>query len=187
MTKEQYIKITEPLRNNQERANRVTSLNHVLTALVFCVYPLYLFMLFADKDPWLWRAILVPAVSFVGLSIVRKIINAPRPYEKFDMPPVLEKDTKGKAFPSRHVFSVFIIAMTIFYEHPGAGVMLGIIGLLLGIVRVLVGVHEPKDIAAGRAGRDRVRNCWLLYDRMISVMAVHSASGIPSGSAGSVF
>ena len=131
MTKEQYIKITEPLRSNQERAKRVTSLNHMLTALVFCVYPL------------------VPAVSFVGLSIVRKIINAPRPYEKFDMSPVLEKDTKGKSFPSRHVFSVFIIAMTIFYEHPGAGVLLGIIGLLLGIVRVLVGVHEPKDIAAG--------------------------------------
>ena len=143
MTKEQYIKITEPLRSNQERAKRVTSLNHMLTALVFCVYPLYLFMLFEDKDPWLWRAILVPAVSFVGLSIVRKIINAPRPYEKFDMPPVLEKDTKGKSF------SVFIIAMTIFYEHPGAGVLLGIIGLLLGIVRVLVGVHEPKDIIVG--------------------------------------
>ena len=136
MTKEQYIKITEPLRSNPERAKRVTSLNHVLTALVFCVYPL-------------WRAILVPAVSFVGLSIVRKIINAPRPYEKFDMPPVLEKDTKGKSFPSRHVFSVFIIAMTIFYEHSGAGVLLGIIGLLLGIVRVLVGVHEPKDIIVG--------------------------------------
>ena len=141
MTKEQYIKITEPLRSNQERAKRVTSLNHMLTALVFCVYPLYLFMLFTDKNPWLWRAILVPAVSFVGLSVVRKI--------KFDMPPVLEKDTKGKSFPSRHVFSVFIIAMTIFYEHPGAGVLLGIIGLLLGIVRVLVGVHEPKDIIVG--------------------------------------
>ena len=146
MTKEQYIKITEPLRSNQERAKRVTSLNHMLTALVFCVYPLYLFMLFTDKNPWLWRAILVPAVSFVGLSVVRKIINAPRPY---DMPPVLEKDTKGKSFPSRHVFSVFIIAMTIFYEHSGAGVLLGIIGLLLGIVRVLVGVHEPKDIIVG--------------------------------------
>lgn len=72
MTKEQYIKITEPLRSNQERAKRVTSLNHMLTALVFCVYPLYLFMLFTDKNPWLWRAILVPAVSFVGLSVVRK-------------------------------------------------------------------------------------------------------------------
>ena len=76
MTKEQYIKITEPLRSNPERANRVTSLNHVLTALVFCVYPLYLFMLFADKDPWLWRAILVPAVSFVGLSIVRTLVES---------------------------------------------------------------------------------------------------------------
>lgn len=65
------------------------------------------------------------------------------------MSPVLEKDTKGKSFPSRHVFSVFIIAMTIFYEHPGAGVLLGIIGLFLGIVRVLVGVHEPKDIIVG--------------------------------------
>ena len=51
MTKEQYIKITEPLRSNQERAQRVTSLNHMLTALVFCVYPLYLFMLFTDKNP----------------------------------------------------------------------------------------------------------------------------------------
>ena len=109
MTKEQYIKITELLRSNQERAKRVTSLNHMLTALVFCVYPLYLFMLFTDKNPWLWRAILVPAVSFVGLSVVRKIINAPRPYEKFDMPPVLEKDTKGKSFPSRHVFLFLLL------------------------------------------------------------------------------
>jgi membrane-associated phospholipid phosphatase len=149
MTKEQYIKITEPLRSNTERAKRVTSLNHMLTALVFCVYPLYLFMLFVDHNPWLLRAVFVPVVSFVGLTVIRRIINAPRPYETFDIPPVLEKDTKGKSFPSRHVFSVFIIAMTIFYEHPGAGVLLGIIGLLLGLVRVLVGVHEPRDIIAG--------------------------------------
>ena len=109
MTKEQYIKITEPLRSNQERAKRVTSLNHMLTALVFCVYPLYLFMLFTDKNPWLWRAILVPAVSFVGLSVVRKIINAPRPYEKFDMPPVLEKDTKGNHFQAGMYFLFLLL------------------------------------------------------------------------------
>ena len=106
-------------------------------------------MLFVDHNPWLLRAVFVPAVSFVGLTVIRRIINAPRPYETFDIPPVLEKDTKGKSFPSRHVFSVFIIAMTIFYEHPGAGVLLGSIGLLLGLVRVLVGVHEPRDIIAG--------------------------------------
>ena len=151
MTKEQYIKITEPLRSNPERAKRVTSLNHVLTALVFCVYPLYLFMLFTDKNPWLWRAILVPAVSFVGLSIVRKIINAPRPYEKFDMPPVLEKDTKGKSFPSRHVFSVFVIAVTVFVRNPVAGCILAMIGIMIAVIRVIGGVHTVWDVTAGAA------------------------------------
>ena len=109
MTKEQYIKITEPLRSNQERAKRVTSLNHMLTALVFCVYPLYLFMLFTDKNPWLWRAILVPAVSFVGLSVVRKIINAPRPYEKFDMSPVLEKKTQKENHFQAGMYFLFLL------------------------------------------------------------------------------
>ena len=149
MTKEQYIKITEPLRSNQERAKRVTSLNHMLTALVFCVYPLYLFMLFTDKNPWLWRAILVPAVSFVGLSVVRKSSMRPDRMKNLTCRRYWKKTQKENHFQSRHVFSVFIIAMTIFYEHPGAGVLLGIIGLLLGIVRVLVGVHEPKDIIVG--------------------------------------
>lgn len=149
MTKEQYIKITEPLRKNPVRAKQVKNLNHILTGFVFCMYPLYLLKLLTERNAWFIRALLVPAVSFACLSIVRKIINVPRPYEKFDIPPVLEKDTTGKSFPSRHVFSVFIIAMTVFYEHPGAGILLGIIGLLLGIVRVAVGVHEPKDIVAG--------------------------------------
>ena len=149
MTKEQYIKITEPLRKNPVRAKQVKNLNHILTGFVFCMYPLYLLKLLTERNTWLIRALLVPAVSFVCLSVIRRIINAPRPYEKFDIPPVLEKDTTGKSFPSRHVFSVFVIAMTVFYEHPGAGILLGIIGLLLGIVRVAVGVHEPKDIVAG--------------------------------------
>ncbi len=149
MTKEQYIKITEPLRKNPVRAKQVKNLNHILTGFVFCMYPLYLLKLLTERNTWLIRALLVPAVSFVCLSVIRRIINAPRPYEKFDIPPVLEKDTTGKSFPSRHVFSVFVIAMTVFYEHPGAGILLGIIGLLLGIVRVAVGVHEPRDIVAG--------------------------------------
>ena len=149
MTKEQYIKITEPLRKNPVRAKQVKNLNHILTGFVFCMYPLYLLKLLTERNTWFIRALLVPAVSFVCLSVGRKIINVPRPYEKFDIPPVLEKDTTGKSFPSRHVFSVFMIAMTVFYEHPGAGILLGIIGLLLGIVRVAVGVHEPKDIVAG--------------------------------------
>ena len=149
MTKEQYIKITTPLREDEEKAKRVTGANQVLTGLIYCVYPLYVVVLFLEKNPLLLRSVLVPAVSFGLLTVVRRMINAPRPYEKFDMPPIIEKDTKGKSFPSRHVFSVFIIAFTIFVSHTGAGIMIALIGVAIAVIRVIGGVHEPRDVIAG--------------------------------------
>ena len=149
MTKEQYIKITEPMRNDPEKTKRIISMNQILTGVVFMVYPLYMAVLYGEKDPKLIKVILVPGISFVLVTIFRKIINAPRPYEKFAIPPVLEKDTKGKSFPSRHVFSVFIIAVTIFYSHPGPGILIGLIGVAMAIIRVYGGVHEPRDVIAG--------------------------------------
>lgn len=149
MTRESYQKITGIIREHPKRIRMTNLLNKFLTGFVFALYPVFLLLLFMRKNPFLVRAILVPAVSFVLLSVFRRLINAPRPYEKFGLPPVLEKDTRGKSFPSRHVFSVFIIAMTIFYLHADAGVLLGIIGVVLGLIRVIGGVHEPKDVLAG--------------------------------------
>lgn len=149
MTKEQYIKITEPMRKNPEKTKRIVAMNQILTGVVFMVYPLYMAVLYGENDPKLLRVLLVPAVSFVLVTILRRIINAPRPYEKFDIPPVIEKDTKGKSFPSRHVFSVFIIAVAIFYSHPGPGILIGMIGVAMAVIRVLGGVHEVRDVAAG--------------------------------------
>lgn len=149
MTKEAYIKITGSIRENPRRLRLTKFTNKLLTAFVFLLYPLFLLVLFLRKNPFLLRAVIVPAVSFLAVTLFRKIVNLPRPYEKFGIPPVLEKDTPGKSFPSRHVFSVFIIAMTVFYVHPDAGFLLGIIGIVLGLIRVVGGVHEPKDIVAG--------------------------------------
>ncbi len=149
MTKEQYQNLTEFLRKNDKKKNAVVWLNRILTTIVFVTYPLYLLFLLWKKEVWLAQAIIVPLDSFFTVSFVRYLINAKRPYEKFDLPPVLEKDTKGKSFPSRHVFSVFIIAMTVFYTFPWAGIALMVIGVLLGVIRVVGGVHEPKDVVAG--------------------------------------
>jgi membrane-associated phospholipid phosphatase len=149
MTKEQYIKITAPLREDEKKAKRVIGANQVLTGLIYGIYPLYLVVLFIEKNPLLLRSVIVPAVSFLLLTLVRRIINAPRPYEKFGMPPVIEKDTKGKSFPSRHVFSVFIIAFTIFISYTGAGIMIALIGAAIAVIRVIGGVHEPRDVIAG--------------------------------------
>lgn len=109
----------------------------------------FLLSLLVERHPLLWRAILIPAISFAAVSIFRRIVNVPRPYEKFGLAPVLAKDTHGKSFPSRHVFSIYIIAMTILPVYPYLGITLLVLGLILAIIRVIGGVHEPRDVIAG--------------------------------------
>ena len=41
----------------------------------FCVYPLFLVVLFLEKDDFLIRAVFVPAISFVGVSIFRRVFK----------------------------------------------------------------------------------------------------------------
>ena len=151
MTKETYIRITEPLRNNPKRAAVIHICNRILTGLVFASYPALLLWLFRNQEQSLIKAILVPFNSFIILTTFRNLVNAKRPYEVFDIPPVIAKDTRGRSFPSRHVFSVFIIAMTFFAvcPVPVLGGIIFVLGILLAVVRVFAGVHFPKDVISG--------------------------------------
>lgn len=149
MKKETYLKLTKPVRENKKKARLLSHVNGVLTIFVFLLYPIFLLQLYAEHNPFFLRALLIPAVSFAAVSVFRVVINAPRPYEKFGLPPTLSKETKGKSFPSRHVFSIYIIAMTVLYVYPDAGFLLGVLGLVLAAIRVVGGVHEPRDVIAG--------------------------------------
>lgn len=128
--------------------------NRIVTILIYLVYPALLVLLFTQRgaiplDRGLIPAILIPGISFVLLSIYRRTVNSPRPYEVFDLPPIIDKKTAGHSFPSRHIFSMFIIATTCFYFYPPAGVLIGLTGAALALNRVLGGVHFIKDVAAG--------------------------------------
>ena len=153
MTKETYIRMTEPLRKNRNLAKSIQTTNRILTGAVFLAYPALLFWMLLEKPQVLAQAVIVPFNSFVILTAFRYAVNARRPYEVFEIPPVIPKDTKGKSFPSRHVFSVFIIAMTYLFLCPAVwiGILLLAAGVLLAIVRVVSGVHFPKDVIAGAA------------------------------------
>ena len=94
----------------------------------------------------LLRIILVPAVTFLFTTIFRKLINEKRPYEVHDIQPLIPKAKKGESFPSRHMVSVTIIAMTGWYLHPVLGIWLTILTLLVGIMRPLAGVHYIHDV-----------------------------------------
>ena len=124
-------------------------MNKMSSGLIYLIYPLYLVILGLKGDIRFWKVLLIPGISFVLLSVVRKYINASRPYEVFDIVPIINKDTKGSSFPSRHVFSAFVIAMTLHYISMEIGVFLMFLGTILAIVRVLAGVHFPRDVIVG--------------------------------------
>ena len=91
----------------------------------------------------------IPASGFVILSFLRKKINAPRPYEEWDIKPLLDRDSPGQSMPSRHVFSASIISMACLHTSLTMGMICLILSAFLGLVRVLGGVHYPKDVVVG--------------------------------------
>lgn len=93
--------------------------------------------------------VFIPASGFVILSLLRKKINAPRPYEVWEIVPLLDRDSPGQSMPSRHVFSATIISMACLHASLSVGVILLVLSALLGLVRVLAGVHFPKDVVVG--------------------------------------
>lgn len=123
--------------------------NKIITYVVYAVYPIALILLMFDRDPRFWRVLLAPSISFVLVSIFRKVVNAPRPYEVTGKEPIIKKETEGNSFPSRHVFSVFVIASTLFFISKPLGVLLMLFGIVLAVLRVIGGVHFPKDVIAG--------------------------------------
>ena len=93
--------------------------------------------------------VFIPASGFVILSFLRKKINAPRPYEVWEIIPLLDRDSPGQSMPSRHVFSATIISMACLHASLTMGMICLTLSALLGLVRVLGGVHFPKDVVVG--------------------------------------
>ena len=58
----------------------------------------------------------------------------------------------GRSFPSRHVFSAFIIAFTVLICSPAAsplwfiGILLAVLAAIIACVRVISGVHFISDV-----------------------------------------
>lgn len=155
MKKETYIKMTQPFRDNPDLAKGIHIANKLCTGVMYLAYPVllaYLFF-FGKMSSYFsfWKALFVPGISFVLLSVGRAIINRPRPYEAFEIPPVIPKDTKGNSFPSRHVFSATIIAVTFLLMSPWSwlGVLFLGLSIALAVVRVVSGVHYISDVIAG--------------------------------------
>lgn len=95
------------------------------------------------------RLILVTGVPFVIVSLMRYLINAPRPYEQLEFYEKPPKSKRGQSFPSRHVFSIFVTAAALSFSNLWLGIGLAVLGVALAACRVLLGMHYIRDTVTG--------------------------------------
>ena len=150
MTKQFYERMTQPFRDFPKLAKSVHRMNQLLTGIIALSFTGLLIALFWMKDAGLYRAIVVPLDGCLIVSAFRFFCNRQRPYEKFEIMPGIKKETKGKSFPSRHVFSAGIITFTFFVQEEPVFLAMGIVLLavtgLVSVIRVWTGIHYPSDI-----------------------------------------
>ena len=89
------------------------------------------------------------SVGYVAVTVVRRLINAPRPYELYDFYENKPKEREGRSFPSRHAYSSFVIATIAFAYSVPLGIGLLLMGLALAASRVLLGIHFIRDVLCG--------------------------------------
>ena len=150
---EWYDKRKSSLLQHQQLLQLMRVFNRMMTILMPLAYLTLLGTSFISKGLGqdLYAYILVPALGFVLLTLVRKRINQPRPYETWEIVPLLDKDSSGNSMPSRHVFSATIISMACLHANLPVSLILLVLSAFLGLVRVLGGVHYPKDVLVGYA------------------------------------
>lgn len=131
------------------------------------LFPFSLFLLYAGGSACVlfrlmigWPALpllffwLVPAVGFLAVTLLRKTISSPRPFERFGFSPLIEHES-GSSFPSRHTACAFLISCALLYlSRMGAfPIFLVVLSFCLAgltaLSRLLAGVHFLRDLVCG--------------------------------------
>ena len=140
---------------NVRKKRALTSLlkftSHVTVLFSVALYVLVLHKTHTLDAFMTLKALVASAVAFFTVSLVRMIINAPRPYEVYDCFDEPPKNKRGKSFPGRHAFSVFCVATLAFPLFPILSSVVAIFGVLLSVSRVLLGIHFVRDVVCGSA------------------------------------
>lgn len=132
---------------------RLAKFLHLFSHFVVLLYCLgFLLVMYASYERSfisVLKSFLILSVPFVLVSIFRRALNAPRPYELYDFYEKAPKDKSGRSFPSRHAFSAFAIGAFMLFCYPVIGAVMLFFALLLCVCRVLLGIHFIRDVLAG--------------------------------------
>ena len=148
---EWYDHVAGNIKNKPFLLSLLRTFNRFMTVVMPMIYLTLLATTYLQQEfgKQILMYVFIPASGFVILSLLRKKINAPRPYEVWEIVPLLDRDSPGQSMPSRHVFSATIISIACLHASLSVGLILLVLSALLGLVRVLGGVHYPKDVLVG--------------------------------------
>ncbi|MBR1628209.1 MAG: phosphatase PAP2 family protein [Lachnospiraceae bacterium] len=150
MSEEFYVHLNQYMKTHERFLGLVRLAERCISAVVFISYPLFLIWCFQYNPSDLPKTIGIPLAGFLGVSAARYFIGASRPYERYPIAALIPKNTVHKSFPSRHVFSVFMLAETYLYATTDAFALpFYAAGLVLAACRVLLGVHFISDVVVG--------------------------------------
>ena len=149
-----YNACSAPLRGKQRLIKALSYAEKALVCLFVAAYVFFCaYVLFTGGLSWknLCVTIVLPAACFGTVSVLRKVLSRPRPYQTTGagIQPLVKKDSEGDSFPSRHIASAFVIGTVALSQFVWAGVLCYTAGLYLAAVRFLFGLHYPTDLCAG--------------------------------------
>ncbi len=149
MREKDFLSLIDYFNSHKKILHAVKIISTAITLSVYLFYPLMLAYLFFTKNVIWLKYFLVPFISFVAVSVARKLINKKRPYELYNFAPLLKSPKKGCSLPSRHTFSVFVIGFSTLFVNVPLGIAIIALGVLLAVSRVLLCAHFPIDVITG--------------------------------------
>ena len=151
MNRDQYVRMTSRVRRMTGALPGGPRWLSAPTYLCAALYLGTLVHLLLTRDTRLVRAMLVPAVCFGAVTVLRPLIGKQRPYDRYGAEPVGSyRPGKGKSMPSRHTASAAAIAFAVIYAFPTPPVAAGMLTLcaVIAALRVLSGQHYTTDVLA---------------------------------------
>ncbi len=130
-----------------KKALRLVSLASTVFSVFVFMYMLFYFLSFSALATFGYLASL--GVPFVAVSVTRRLINAPRPYEMPDYEGPPHKKKGGCSFPSRHAFSIFAIGTLCLFVNWQLGLVTLVFGALMCFCRVALHLHFVRDVVCG--------------------------------------
>ena len=142
-------KLLKTVYNSRKISSALKITSHAAVFISMLSYVAVIALLYIEEPIMAVRGVLATAIPFVIVSVARLLINAPRPYELYNFYEKRPKDKSGQSFPSRHVFSAFLVATVAYSVSIPLMIVNLVLGVAIAVSRVLLGMHFIRDVACG--------------------------------------